>query len=222
VSAGPPRIVLFDLGGVVVRICRGWEEACVRAGVPVREPGLFHAPALSEARRRVVEAYQTGAIGCDEFWSRLSAASGGLYSVEEVRRVHLSWTMEDYPGVEGLIDRLHGAGLRTACLSNTNHAHWRVLRFGDDGASASRAVARLGAHLVSHELGAAKPGERIYRLAEERLGAGPGEIVFFDDLEENIVSARARGWRGERIDHEGDTAAQMERHLSALGVPLRG
>ena len=26
-------LVVFDLGGVVVRICRSWEEACRAAGV---------------------------------------------------------------------------------------------------------------------------------------------------------------------------------------------
>ena len=29
-------IVCFDIGGVLVRICRTWEEGCIAADVPLR------------------------------------------------------------------------------------------------------------------------------------------------------------------------------------------
>ena len=34
-------------------------------------------------------------------------------------------------------------------------------------------------------------------------------ILFFDDDPANVEAARARGWRAERIDAAGDTAAQL-------------
>ena len=47
--------------------------------------------------------------------------------------------------------------------------------------------------IYSHEEGIAKPDPRIYTLACERLGVQPAEMVFLDDVEANVASARACG-----------------------------
>ena len=39
-----------------------------------------------------------------------------------------------------------------------------------------------------------KPDARFYQLVEERLGVKPEEIVFLDDLHENIEAAEKLGW----------------------------
>lgn len=209
------RVVVFDLGGVLVRICRTWEEACARASVPVRDMGRFREGNEAARRKELTHLHQTGAIACGEFFGAIASASGGQYSADEVRRVHEAWLIGDYAGVEALVEGLARAGTRTACLSNTNHAHWEVLSAGP---GRSRAVERLGTHLVSHRMRAAKPHEDIYRLAEESLGASPAQIVFFDDLEENVEAARRRGWRAHLIDHAGDPAAQIDRRLACEAV----
>ena len=64
---------------------------------------------------------------CEEFFERLGATAPGLYTTDEVRRVHDAWTLEEYPGAGGLIERLHAAGVGTGVLSNTNHSHWARL-----------------------------------------------------------------------------------------------
>ncbi|GAB4521033.1 MAG: hypothetical protein Tsb0013_24460 [Phycisphaerales bacterium] len=206
------RVVVFDLGGVVVRVCRTWAEACARAGVEVRAPERFAEFELRERRSSLSDRYQSGAIACAEYFAGISAATDGLYTPEEVERVHRAWVMEDYPGMEAVITSLNDAGIVTACLSNTNRSHWEGLL------GVSPACAAIARPLVSHELGAVKPEERIYRLAEERLGAAPGELVFFDDLEPNVSAARRYGWAAERIDHDSDTASQVRGHLEALGM----
>lgn len=225
-GATPLRAVLLDLGGVVVRICRTWEEACGIAGIPVREPERFHRPDLTERRRRIVDLYQTGRIDCAAFWRGVADATDGLYSPGEVRRVHLAWTRDDYPGVASLVERLSAfPGLVTGCLSNTNHAHWVILREGGPDAGGhfppSPAIAHLHRHLVSHHMNAAKPHAEIYAKAESELGL-PGEsIAFFDDLEENVHAARARGWHAVHIDHRANTAEQIALALRILGIDLR-
>jgi glucose-1-phosphatase len=208
------RVVLLDLGGVVVRICRTWEEACARAGVTPRDPELFHRDDLTQRRRHIVEQYQTGRIECEVFYTAISDASAGLYTPDEVRRVHHAWTLEDYPGVAALITRLTSTHRVTVgCLSNTNHAHWVILRDGGGAFPPSPAIEAMHRHLVSHHLRASKPGEEIYRKAEQEMGASPEQIVFFDDLSENIDAAKRRGWDGVVIDHTGDTAHQIETAL---------
>lgn len=214
------RVVCFDLGGVLVRICRSWEEACARAGVPVREPTLFALEHFARRRHEIVDQYQTGRMACDEYWRAIAAATGGLYDAEEVERVHSAWTMGDYAGVQDVIAQLNEtAGILTACLSNTNPRHWSILRGEHEPAySGSSAISALQRTLVSHELGLAKPDGAIYAAAEAALKAQPQEILFFDDLSENIEAAATRGWRAVAIDHRQDTAAQMRKHLAAHGL----
>ena len=213
-SERPIRVVCFDLGGVVVRICRTWEEACARVGVEVRDRSRFEAPELRARRHAITDAYMAGQVGCDEYCARIAEATGGLYSPDEVRAVHLAWTRGEYEGIGAVIDRLNRIpGITTACLSNTSHSHWISLETLGPIRSLSR-------RLASHHMGLLKPHAEIYRAAERELGAKPSEIVFFDDLEENIAGARACGWHAEQIDHDGDPAAQITAHLRGHGIEI--
>lgn len=213
------RVVCFDLGGVVVRIARSWAEACAAAAIEERNPEQFAAPDMQSGRRELSDGYQLGDIDCDAYFELIARSSGGLYEPREVEAVHRAWIFEPYEGVPELIDRLNATGtIRTACLSNTNHSHWQHLQHAVDGRPRVPAIHRLHTRLVSHELGAVKPDAKIYELAEQRLHARGPEIVFFDDLEENVLAAQERGWLAHHIDHAAEPAEQMARYLGAHGV----
>jgi putative hydrolase of the HAD superfamily len=212
-----PRVVVFDLGGVLIRICRSWAEACAAAGLPLR---VDVEEADASGRRYELSArHGVGAMSSDEFFRAMSAALGGAYSPEEVQRVHDAWLLGEYPGVHGLIDDLRDAGVATGVLSNTNHAHWvRLTPRHMGGTDEFPACGRVDHPHASHVLGLLKPDQAIYRAFERLSGATPEEIVFFDDLAENVAAAHACGWGGKQVDHTGDTAAQMRGHLRELGV----
>ncbi|MEO1130106.1 MAG: HAD-IA family hydrolase [Planctomycetota bacterium] len=211
----PPRIICFDLGGVVVRICRSWQEACDRAGIPTN--GRTD-PSHLESCLHATMLYMAGQIDCEALWSSISEATGGDYAPDEVEAVHRVWVLDDYPGIADLIAQINASpALTSACLSNTNHAHWQPLVSGD---APSEAILRIEHKLVSHEMKAVKPQEQIYRDAERLLAAAPHELLFFDDTPENVEMARVLGWRAEHIDHAGDTAAQVTAHLKSHGVEL--
>lgn len=205
------RLVCFDLGGVVVRLCRSWDEGCLAAGVEIRD--RRRTPEQEERRRAAVDAYQRGELECDAFFAAVADTFNGVYAPEEVRRVHDAWIIREYEGVGDLVARLHDARLATACLSNTNPGHWRRLREWP-------AVAALGARYASHQMRLLKPDERIYRAFEEAAGARGREILFFEDTPENAETARAVGWRAEVVDPAEETAPQIEHHLAAHGVRL--
>lgn len=213
-------VVCFDLGGVVVRIARDWQEGCAAAGIDVRDPDRFHEPTIKANRRELAHAYQLGNIACDAFFAGIADNTAGLYSADDVRAVHRAWILGDEPGVERLITEINATpGLRTACLSNTNHDHWqRDLRGNAERRAPSPAFAQITTTLASHELRLAKPDPAIYAAAEECLGAPPERIVFFDDLPENVAAARERGWNAHHIDHAAPTAPQMRRALAALDL----
>lgn len=217
-SSPRPRIIVFDLGGVVVRICRSWKEACERSGVPFHD--LAATPENITQRRAIVKRHEVGQTTDDDFYTQIAATTQGLYTPDQVRSVHHHWTIGEYPGVAALVDDLHKRGIATGVLSNTNPHHWRLLT--DPGTPSSPAtyptVHRVHHLHASHLLNLAKPDPAIYDTFSQRSGFAPHDILFFDDLADNTAGAQAAGWDAVQIDHTGDTASQMRLHLRLRGV----
>ncbi|MEM9082154.1 MAG: HAD-IA family hydrolase [Planctomycetota bacterium] len=213
-------VVCFDLGGVVLRICRSINEAIERAGLEQRD----HERDVSQ-HEQTVHAHQTGRLSCAEYYEAISAEFGGVYTPEEIELAHFLWIIEDYAGIATVVEELNNtAGVRTACLSNTSDSHWKSMQGIERidhhaHAGPSEAIACIQHKLVSHELGVMKPNERIYELAEEKLDVRPEQIVFFDDVQENVETAHARGWRARRINPEDETSVQVRTYLTnEIGV----
>lgn len=202
------KCIVFDLGGVLVRICRSFKEACERDGQAYQ--GQIAPPELVRRRMALAHEYETGRLSCDEFFAAAVATTSGWQSVDEFRRAHRAMIIGEYEGVRDLIDAIHARGLSTGVLSNTNHAHWSDLRQG--------VATRVHHPHASHILGVAKPHIDIYRAFERATGFRAADILFFDDLADNIAGAHAAGWQAVLVDHEGDTAEQMTGVLRARGL----
>ena len=205
--------VMFDLGGVLVRIRREWPAQCAAVGVVPTPRSL--EPLMRAERSTALDAWQRGdqtLTGCSAIW----ASSLDPDTPVSIGRALLESIVEaPYQGTVELIDDLHALGVVTGCLSNTNGLHWeRMLR-------EFPALSRLHHRLASHELLLAKPEPAIYAHAAAVLGLPAERILLFDDLAENCEGARRAGWQACQIDHEGHTAAQMRSHLVDLGVPVR-
>jgi len=213
-----PSVICFDIGGVLVGHCRSWLEGCRRAGVPAREPEWLRSQAAIARRRAVVQTYQRGQCTTAEYYADLAAALSGLYTVEEVASVHRAWLLEEYPGVEQLVRELNAdPRVTTACLSNTNAAHWEQL-VPADGRSRFPSCVALQVRLASHRLGASKPDAEVFDIAQKRLGVAPREILFFDDGPANVEAALQAGWHAALVDFRRDTAFQLREVLrEALG-----
>ncbi len=228
-SIGPQTMVVFDLGGVLVRICRSWEEACDAAGEPYHS--AMREPELLEARKLISRRHEIGEIECDEFFAAMAASTRGMYNELQVRSIHGAWLLGEYHGVGTLVDDLHDAGVRTGVLSNTNHAHWvRMMPARWHGgrepvgvpdlhpAAGYPTLGKIHAPHASHLLGHAKPNVEIHRAFEAAVRVGPEQLLFFDDLADNVAGAKAAGWTVVQVDHTGDTAAQMRAALQHRGI----
>lgn len=204
------QLVCFDLGGVLVRICGSWQEACQAAGLAVRGPWKNGDPPTDEQRQLGV-LFGTGRIDPLTWAQRLSRTVNGLYTPEEILAAHDCFLIQEYEGVADVIERVHKAGLRTAALSNTNEKHWQAL-------TKYPAIQKLHHPFASHLLGFHKPDPAIYREFEKRTNRRGAEILFFDDLPENIESARQIGWNVELIDPCSPTDVQIEQALLSRGL----
>jgi epoxide hydrolase-like predicted phosphatase len=182
--------VVFDVGGVLERVddatwpekwLSRWERRmnlpsgyAVAASREDDRSGDSARGAMSEAEMRCTYAQ---ALGLDEGQARqMMAEMWDSYCGE------LDLRMRDF------VASLRPA-YRTAILSNSADGARREeqRRFGFEQL--------VDLIVYSHEVGVAKPDPRIYRLTEERLAVSPGDIVFLDDLEDNVEAARACGWR---------------------------
>lgn len=214
-----PSIIVFDLGGVVVRICRSWKEACERSGIPFHD--LAATPENIAQRKAIVKRHEVGLLSDDDYYTQIAATTQRLYTAEHVRTLHDRWITGEYPGVDRLIDDLHTLGLDTGILSNTNNHHWRQMthpRADASGTSHFPTVQRPRHHHASHLLKLAKPDPAIFAAFAATTGYAAHQIVFFDDLADNIAAAQGAGWDAVQIDHSGDTAAQMRLHLRLRGI----
>ena len=202
-------LVCFDLGGVIIRHCRSWREGCDAAGLDIR--GECETPEWAARRRELSHLFTCGRISPDEFYRRMSAALGGLYTPQEIERIHHAWLGPEYDGVGPVIRRLLKTGRAdTGVLSNTTHPHW-IRQVGGNGRPPEFPTASLLQHRhASHLMGLMKPSPEIFQEFERRTGFRGPDILFLEDLPENAAAAGQHGWRVELIDHTRETASQIE------------
>jgi len=204
------HLVVFDLGGVLVRIARGWPDVFERTGIA-------HDRGIIDNFEKIVainNEFEHGRIDETQLFTRI-ADFGDHCEAMHIEAMVDAWLIEPYAGIAGLIDRVNGAGVATACLSNTNARHWRIMMETDARYSPLR---NLRHRIASHLIEVMKPNDGAYAAVESQSGFGANQIIFFDDNADNIAAANKRGWRAHRIDPLNDPPKQMIGHLTRLGV----
>lgn len=195
------RAVVFDLGGVLVEL-GGVEEFGTLVG-ETREEEIWRLWLGSPWVRR----YERGQCSRAEFAEGAVAEFGLSIAPEEFLARFLRWPKGLLPGADALVRSVR-KDLHVACLSNTNELHWeeQIDGFG------LREL--FQSHFTSHELGLIKPDREIYEHVIEALDLEPSRIVFLDDNQLNVESARAAG-----IDaHRTIGVAQARAVLAARGL----
>ena len=218
----PIRVVLFDIGGVLLRL-RPWPEACAfaedQAGMCRGKTKALTAIETNPDSDAAHLDYERGNAGTATFTQKVGEIFGVHPSA--VASVFCARIEGAYAGTTELLDRLDAAGIQTGCLSNTNALHWALMLgvFGDQ-APARIPVERLRHRVTSHTLGLRKPETGIYASAETILGLQGPQIAFFDDNQANVEGALARGWQAHRIDpHAAEIPAQqITAHLTRMKV----
>jgi len=211
----PIRVVIFDLGRVMIRLAEGWEGACRESGVPYYP--FTPSPAFTAGYLELLREYERGMIPPDSFFASLQQLFDGIYTLREVRTVYQTTIREEFPGIPEIVRAIKAAGYRTACLSNTCASHWVELT----NPERYPGIGLLDMHFGSHLLGAVKPDAVVFRMVEELVAAEPREILFFDDTEVNTAAACACGWNAVRITPDRPAPAQICEALTDFcGLPV--
>ena len=137
-----------------------------------------------------------GAISGDEFAAKVRASLGQseekLPTAELLEAISNMFTLID--GMAELMNQVRLKQRRVGLLSNTCHAHWDwICR-----QNYPLFTHPLDATVLSYEVGAMKPSEKIYQVAEQLAGVNPRQILFIDDRLENVEGARKQGWHAEQ------------------------
>ncbi|HEY3560785.1 MAG TPA: HAD family phosphatase [Kribbella sp.] len=110
-----------------------------------------------------------------------------------------------------VLTELQDAGVPTYALTNFSAEKWEVAK------EAFPILTRFDGEVVSGVELTAKPDEKIYRILIERFGLDPARTFYTDDMEYNVVAARAAGLDAELFTN----AANLRTQLHARGLALQ-
>ncbi len=151
-----------------------------------------------------------GQITSDEYWNALLSPLGLVDSAAQAEFVSRLMEGHDkvHPAMAALLRELK-PHYRLALLSNTHERdmdRWIAEVQGLPGI--------FDVVVSSAKEGLAKPEPEIYRLALERLGLAPDEVLFIDDMPRNTTAAEALGIPSIVFESPG----QLRRELEARGI----
>jgi len=188
----PPRVILFDIGGVLLRWHDEWlfESVARQIGTSPRKAG--------EAILANRSLLQSGRLGLKGFWSRISKACGRPLPRrwKELWEEDLLRLGRENRAALAIARSLTHRGLEVGLFSNVDASHARLFerRGWFEG---------LDRRFYSFELGAVKPDPSAYGRVRARLGVPPGAILLVDDRSENVEGARRAGWQAVRYESAG-------------------
>jgi putative hydrolase of the HAD superfamily len=198
-----PKAVMFDLGGVVLdsplQVFRQYEaELGLRSGfLSVMITGAGESGAWARLER--------GELEMSAFFAALDAEAAAhgaaIRATELMDRVDL--ICQPRPAVLRAIRIIRRAGFATAALTNnwsSDDQHQKMVLLRPE----------FDVFIESAREGLRKPDPRIYELACERLGLAPSEVVFLDDIGENLKPARRLGMATIKVVDPGVALAELE------------
>jgi 2-haloacid dehalogenase len=109
------------------------------------------------------------------------------------------------PGSLELVEALHERGVPLYAITNFGADFWPPF------SAAQPVFRRFRDIIVSGTEKIAKPDPAIYRLAERRFGHAPHEMLFIDDIRDNVEAARACGWEAHHFADAATLALDLRR-----------
>jgi putative hydrolase of the HAD superfamily len=200
-----PSTYIFDYGNVIsiVEPKIFWQTA-----IPFAVGSLTNEQRLAHARELLVQ-YETGEMETEEFIPVFMERTGLDMPRERFIR---AWSEFFIPiqYTRRLIRTLKQTS-RVALLSNTNPLHFEGVIKPTDVYPLFDAVS------LSYEVGAMKPDRKPFEDILAKLQCSPEECIYFDDLPDNVQTAREMGMTVIHVQSESQLQAEVEALLPWLG-----
>lgn len=177
------QVVLFDLGGVLIRL-RGVQVLLSHLEGRMDEAGLMQRWLYSPA----VRLFESGRCSLETFCTDIVKELHLPMNAQEFLEVFKSFLAEPFPGVAEILPIL-GKTIPIGILSNTSDPHWQMSREMLPELDGVR-------HLfLSYRMGLLKPDAAMFRQVLSSLGEPAESILYFDDHPANVAAARALGFQ---------------------------
>ena len=181
------RVVLFDIGGVLVE----------SSGVATMLAWMRNSVSPEQLWRRwltssCVRAFETGRLSPEAFADQVIAEFDLPVSRECFLDEMTRWSVMLFPDAIELVEQIPPQYVR-ATLCNTNVIHWRYLMRNE---GLTRAFPH---HFASHLIGKIKPDAEAFHHVTDALQCEPQEVIFLDDNDMNVVAARSVGMQAVRV-----------------------
>ena len=158
--------------------------------------------------------YDSGLIPAEEYWRRILDDPGGRIGRDRIEALieldMKSWEEVDEEMIE-IARSLKERGLTVGILSNMPVVMDRYLE------ATKEWYGLFEPRVISGHIRTAKPEPEIYAYAERAAGTRPEEIIFIDDMEENVRAAAEAGFRVHHYAGAASLVRFLEDELD--GVP---
>jgi glucose-1-phosphatase len=201
-TAPPVEAILFDLGNVLV-----FHDDTLL----LRQLGAHAGLTADQVRLAIAHVWapcNVGALGGHALRAEVARALGVALDEPTFVRLwncHFRRHEAVLPVIEALVGRV-----RLLLLSNTNDVHFEFLR------PQLPVLEKFDDLVLSYQIGAAKPDERIFHEALRRAGTRPEATAYFDDIAAYVDAARQLGIRGQVFTD----APSFARQLTELGLRI--
>ena len=203
-SPGDADALLFDLGRVVLDIDFSKALACWAGHAGCTPSDIAARWAIDESYHH----HERGTISDEAFFEGLRRSLGIAISDEQFLDGWNAIFAGEMDGIAPLLQRA-AKHFPLYVYSNTNRAH--VAHFTRIHAHTLKPFREL---FYSSSIGMRKPEPAAFDHVVKAMGVPASRIVFFDDLAENVASARALGIKAVQVKSSRDVADA----LTALGV----
>lgn len=198
--ADTARWFVFDLGNVLIRLSYERVIGNICAQADADRDQMISLLETAGGYRDL----EKGLVTFEEFHSTLCQVAGYRGGASDLREIWSDFFDGPVEGIDRLLDRVRER-YQVAFLSNSNEVHELVI--------AEKFKALFREHepiLYSHRLKTAKPDHEIFRRLLDRLQAKPSEILYTDDLLENVRAAREMGIRAWLFESALGLESQLE------------
>jgi epoxide hydrolase-like predicted phosphatase len=205
------RAVVSDFGGVLTSpLIESFAAFQDDSGIPLEELGKALAAIAADGPNPLFEL-ETGRMSEAEFLRRLGGAlTTQLGRPVEMHHFGRAYFQHLHPN-QAMIDHMRGLrrrGYRMAiCTNNVREWEemWRAMLPVDE-------IFELV--VDSAYVGVRKPDRRIYEIVLDRLDLPADEIVFVDDVEQNVLAARELGMHAVHFRGTDQAIAELEAVLA--------
>jgi putative hydrolase of the HAD superfamily len=196
--------IVFDFAGVLFR----WQPLeLLRRELPLLAIDPASARRLAED---IFQAYggdwaefDRGTVDVPELVQRIAARTG--LRPQDVRAVvdAVPAELKPIPETVALLRRLHAEGRRLHFLSNMPKP------YADHLEREHAFIDCFESGVISARVGQIKPEPEIFEIAARRFEAEPAQLLFLDDVLDNVCAARQAGWQAIHFVGAADSEAQL-------------